>query len=104
MRSTRPAVSAVISRICSGTSVPGPFTSRSIGPRLTVSVQSPARSTTGAAARSLESPRVMAASAATEIPAMMRLRLRVFRGLRGMSTTLVLGSTLVISGCIGGSI
>ena len=30
MRSTRPAVSAVIQRMCSGTRVPGPFTARSI--------------------------------------------------------------------------
>ena len=101
IRSTRPAVSAVIRRICSGTRVPGPLTSRSIGPRFTVSVHRPERSTTGAAARSLERPNVIAASAAATLTPMIRLRFRVFRGLRGMSTTLVRGSILEISGCIG---
>ena len=38
MRSTRPAVTAGIQRICSGTSAPVPRTWRSIPPRFTVSV------------------------------------------------------------------
>ena len=63
--------------------------------------QTPERSTTGAAARSLERPNVMAANAAATLTPMIRLRFRVFRGLRGMSTTLGRGSILEISGCIG---
>src|SRR5215470_10839247 len=67
IRSTRESVRAGIQRISSGTSVPRPRTSRSIGPRFTTSVQTVPRSTDGAAGRSRESPLVTPAikSAAT---------------------------------------
>ena len=68
MRSIRPAVTAEIQRICSGTRVPVPRTSRSIGPRFTVSVQSVARSTVGAAGLRWPKPTVAATRLAT-IPA-----------------------------------
>ena len=59
IRSTRPIVVAGIQRMSSGTSVPRPRTSRSIGPRLTVSIQTVARSTLGAAGFSRDTPSVM---------------------------------------------
>ena len=59
MRSTRPCVVAEIQRMSSGTSVPEPRTCRSIWPRLTVSTQTVARSTLGAAGFSRETPTVM---------------------------------------------
>ncbi len=59
IRSTRPCVVAGIQRISSGTSVPEPRTFRSIGPRFTVSIQTVARSTDGAAGLSCETPTVM---------------------------------------------
>ena len=49
IRSTRPSVAAGIQRMSSGTSVPRPRTWRTIGPRFTVSSQTVARSTVGAA-------------------------------------------------------
>jgi len=49
MRSTRALVSAAIQRISRGTSVPGPRTSRSMSPRLTVSSHRLERATPGAA-------------------------------------------------------
>ena len=52
-------VVAVIQRMFSGTSVPEPRTCRIIGPRLTVSTQTVARSTPGAAGRSRDTPTVM---------------------------------------------
>ena len=65
MRSTRPIVVAGIQRMSSGTSVPRPRTWRTIGPRLTVSIHTVARSTDGAAGFSRESPRVRSATAPT---------------------------------------
>ncbi len=56
--STRPSVVAGIQRTSSGTSVPGPRTSRSIEPRLTVSTRTDARSTPGTAGPRRESPSV----------------------------------------------
>ena len=56
IRSTRPCVVAGIQRMSSGTSVPRPRTCRTIGPRLTVSGQSVAASTVGAAGRSRDRP------------------------------------------------
>ena len=53
MRSTVASVVAVIQRMSSGTSVPGPRTERSISPRFTVSCHTVARSTVGAAGFSL---------------------------------------------------
>ena len=47
----------------SGISVPEPRTWRVIGPRLTVSIQTVARSTLGAAGFSRETPSVIAATA-----------------------------------------
>ena len=64
IRSTRPIVVAGIQRMFSGTSVPSPRTSRTIGPRLTVSIQTVARSTLGAAGFRRDSPSVMSSTAA----------------------------------------
>src|SRR5439155_23195365 len=47
--STRPLVVATLMRMCSGESVPGAFTEIVISPFFTVSIQSVARSTGGAA-------------------------------------------------------
>ena len=63
IRSTRPCVVAEIQRMSSGTSVPEPRTWRSIWPRLTVSTQTVARSTLGAAGLSRDTPTVMATMA-----------------------------------------
>src|ERR1700681_1464636 len=52
--STRHAVCAGIQRMSKGTRVPRPRTSRSMGPRLTTSVQTVPRSTEGAAGRRRE--------------------------------------------------
>ena len=60
MRSMRPSVRAVISIVSSGTSVPSPRTSRSMGPRFTASGQRVDISTPGAAGLSFASPIVMA--------------------------------------------
>jgi hypothetical protein len=49
MRSTRAGVSAEVQRMCSGTSVPGPRTSRNIVPQRTASSETISRSTLGAA-------------------------------------------------------
>ena len=65
MRSTRPSVAAGIQRISSGTSVPSPRTCRTIGPRFTVSTQTVARDTEGAAGFRCDSPTVIAASSVT---------------------------------------
>src|SRR5882672_1303359 len=69
--STRPGVSALIQRICSGTRVPGPRTSRVIGPLVTVSRQSAPPSAVGAAGLSRLRPRV--ASNTTPAPALQRI-------------------------------
>ena len=69
MRSTRPAVSAVSQRMCSGTSVPGPFTWRSIGPRLTVSIHTPLFSTDGAAGLTRVTPKASSATRSVPPPA-----------------------------------
>ncbi len=78
MRSIRPSVCAVISSVSSGTSVPKPRTSRSMGPRFTVSGQSVDISTPGAAGFSLASPTVMPtpAAATNTIPAVHRIAFR----------------------------
>lgn len=46
-------------RMSSATSVPDPRTSRSMGPRLTVSISAVERSSEGDAGRSRETPKVM---------------------------------------------
>ena len=56
--STRPDSGALIQRISSGTSVPCPWTCRTIPLRLTVSDQTVAGSTVGAAARRRDRPKV----------------------------------------------
>jgi len=58
IRSTRPSAAAGIQRTSSGTRVPRPRTSRSIGPRLTASIRTPERSTLGAAGLSRDRPSV----------------------------------------------
>ena len=72
-----------------------------MGPRLTVSVQSELRSTTGAAERNRESMNVIAATAASPPTAMAMLRPRVGGFFRGMSTTLVRGSGIRVGSAIG---
>ena len=69
IRSTRPAVSAVIHRMCSGTSVPGPFTARSIAPRWTVSIHTPLFSTDGAAGLTRVTPKASSATRSVPPPA-----------------------------------
>src|SRR3954470_16665 len=102
-RSMRPAVSAVIQRICSGTREPGPFTWRSIEPRLTVSVQTELRSMVGAAALRRESPKVIPPTTSTAATASATLRFVFGCFLRGMSTTLPAGLSPICSfACIGG--
>ena len=78
MRSTRPCVAAGISRRASstGTSVPRPRTWRSIGPRLTVSTQTVARSTVGAAG--LRRARTTETRPMTRTPAMANKMRRSF--------------------------
>src|ERR1700741_2941739 len=63
--STRAAVCAGIQWMSSGTSVPRPRTSRSIGPRFTVSGQIVEASTEGAAGFSRDNARVTPAQAST---------------------------------------
>ena len=63
--STRLSNSAGIHMYCSTTSVPKPRTSRTMGPRFTVSIHTVARSTDGAAGFSRESPQVISGMAAT---------------------------------------
>ena len=58
---TRPEQTAGIQSACSGTSRPVPRTCRTMSPRLTVSSQTCARSTLGAAGLRFESPRVVPA-------------------------------------------
>ena len=65
--STRLSKAAGIHRYCSTTSVPKPRTSRTMGPRFTVSRHTVAPSTDGAAGLSRESPQVMSGMAATRI-------------------------------------
>ena len=66
--STRPAVTAEIQRTRSGTSVPGPRTSISSGPRWTESIQTAARSTLGAAGLRLRRPAVASVNPRTARP------------------------------------
>src|SRR5438477_13099318 len=71
----------------SGTSVPSPRTSRSIGPRFASSVQTVALSTVGAAGRNLESPTVTPprrSTAAAPNPILRIILARAFDG-RGIS-------------------
>ena len=87
MRSTRPSVVAVISMVSSGTRVPRPRTSRSIGPRLTVSGHSVDISTPGAAGFRLAQPDCdpEADPATTRIKTMSRMTFFFRASLRGMS-------------------
>ena len=77
MRSTRPCVADGSQRRASstGTSVPRPRTWRSIAPRFTVSTQTVARSTDGAAGLRRDSAtETPTTSTATATPMRMRLR------------------------------
>ncbi len=79
MRSTRPCVAEASQRRASstGTSVPRPRTWRNIAPRFTVSTQTVARSTEGAAGLRRDSAtETPTTSTATTAP--MRMRLRLF--------------------------
>jgi len=70
MRCTRPSVVAGMSMVSSGTSVPRPRTSSTMGPRFTVSIQTVDRSMPGAAglqAREPDGNRGDAASTTTPI-------------------------------------
>ena len=89
IRSTRPCVVVLIHRMSSGTSVPEPRTSRSIGPRLTVSTQTAARSTDGAAGFSRDTPmviRMMTTSADVAMAARLIFFFFATAGERAMST------------------
>src|SRR5262245_30074719 len=90
--STRPSVAAGIHFTSSGTSVPLPRTCRSIGPRLTASTQTPARSTPGAAGFRRESPSVIAIRPTSPTVAIVICFLRLFlsASLRGMSNEILL--------------
>ena len=73
MVSTRPDVVDGIQRISSGTRVPEPRTCRSISPRLTVSIQTVARSTDGAAGLIFDTATLMTMmTRSAETPMMMR--------------------------------
>ena len=87
IRSTRPLVAAGIQRRSSGTSVPEPRTCRIIGPRCTVSIQSVARSTPGAAGFSRETPTTIRTTMTTAVAPypIWRVRLRFRLSGRAMS-------------------
>ena len=88
--SMRPAVTAAMMRMCSGTSVPAARTSRSSSPRFTESTQSVARSTPGAAGFSLLMP--SDTTTMPTIPAPQRMYCFFFeRGSRLISTRSVYG-------------
>ena len=78
IRSTRPSVRAVISIVFSGTSVPSPRTSRSIGPRRTVSGQSVDISTPGAAGFNFASPMVIPTPATANTTSVIASRIAFF--------------------------
>ena len=69
----------------SGTSVPEPRTWRSIGPRFTVSIQTTARSTVGAAGFSRETPSEMPPTTITAAVAYAIAPDPLLPGLRGTS-------------------
>ena len=83
-RSTRADACAVIQRICSGTRVPGPRTSRITSPRATESMRIATRCTVGAAGSSRESAIVARITAAAPAP-MAMLRPVFFCGARAIS-------------------
>ncbi len=70
--------SAGIQIMSSGTRVPRPRTSRTMGPRFTESIQTVARSTVGAAGFSFESRQLIAPTAATVSVRMMIRRIIFF--------------------------
>src|SRR5438034_8335829 len=76
--STRPSVFAGIQRISSGTSVPNPRTWRTIGPRLTVSIQTVERSTLGTAGFKREMAIVARINPMADAAMIMARRLRFF--------------------------
>ena len=84
--STRPAVRAVIQRICSGTSVPGPRTCRTMVPCMTVSIHTVAASTPGAAGSRFLNAMVTPIRARAPTDHWMILFLVLGFGSRAMST------------------
>ena len=84
--STRPAVRAVIQRICSGTSVPGPRTCRIMVPCWTVSIHTVATSTEGAAGSRFLNATVTPIKATAPSDHWMILFLVLGLGSRAMST------------------
>ena len=84
--STRPAVSAVTHRICSGTRVPGPLTWRIMVPCITVSIHTVAASTVGAAGSRFLNPTVTPIRAKAATDHWMILFLVFGLGSRAMST------------------
>src|SRR5262245_43685011 len=92
--STRPCVVAGIQRMSSGTRVPRPRTCRTIGPRLTVSGQTTAISTVGAAGFRRESPSVIRPTAARATTAQVICRIRFFLALDGRAISMVVSRTL----------
>src|ERR1035437_3156948 len=90
MRCTLPSVVAGMSMVSSGTSVPRPRTSSTIGPRFTTSIQTVDRSIPGAAGFKCARPMViarMAASTTTPIE-IRRISLFLAASLRGMSISM----------------
>ena len=88
IHAARPDVVAGIQRMSSGTSVPSPRTCRTIGPRLTVSIQSVPFSTPGAAGSSCERPAVTSrlTTTAATLQAIRRCRFR--RATCGVATSI----------------
>src|ERR1700747_132626 len=82
-RSTWESVCAAIQRMSSGTRVPRPRTSRNIGPRFTSSVHTVARSTVGAAGRSLERASVTTPKRRTAAAHRTGLRIMLARAFDG---------------------
>src|SRR5207249_5675512 len=76
--STRPSAFTEIQRMSSGMSVPRPRTCRTIGPRLTVSIQTVERSTLGTAGFNREIPMVARIKPSADAAMIIMRRLRFF--------------------------
>ena len=83
-RSTRALACAVIQRMCSGTRVPGPRTSRTTSPLRTLSISTAERSMVIDAGSRLRVQAVTATSTRTPNP-IIRLRFLLPRGVRTIS-------------------
>src|SRR5438045_7560212 len=86
--STLPSVFAGIQRMSSGTSVPRPRTCRTIGPRLTVSIQTVERSTLGTAGFKREMPIVIRINPSADAAMIMTRRLRFFAATPARGTSI----------------